>query len=145
MTKTTFSRWSSASGILVAESFFRGFIGQEVGPILPHFCNAWMARGETPSEKHSIWNNFEIIPTAPMGPKGAEGAPLPGGPKGPPGPRAREARVPPPERRRRRRPLGPWVPWARPGVLGIANARSEKIRSVRIRSNLTRVGGYREA
>ena len=105
MTKTTVSRWSSASGILVAESFFKGFIGQEVGPILPHFCNAWMARGETPSEKHSIRNNFEIIPTAPMGPKGAEGAPLPGGPKGPLGP-ARAKRASP-------RPSGAEgaVPW----------------------------------
>ena len=70
MTKRMVSRWSSASGILVAESFFKGFIGQEVGPILPHFCNAWMAKGETPSEKHSIRSSFEIIPTAPRGPKG---------------------------------------------------------------------------
>ena len=61
-------------GSQILESFFKGFRGQEVGPILPHFCNAWMARGEAPSEKHSIRNSFEIIPTAPMGPKGAEGA-----------------------------------------------------------------------
>ena len=40
----------------------------EVGPILPHFCNAWMTKDETPSEKHSIRNSFEIIPTAPRGP-----------------------------------------------------------------------------
>ena len=33
-----------------------------------------MAIGEAPSEKHSIRNSFEIIPTAPMGP---------GAPKGP--------------------------------------------------------------
>ena len=117
MTETTVSRWSSASGILVAESFFKGFIGQEVGPILPHFCKAWMAmhgsRCETPSEKHSIRNNFEIIPTAPMGPKGAEGAPFPGGPKGPLGP-ARAKRASP-------RPSGAEgaVPWG-PGAPGPA-------------------------
>ena len=46
-------------------------------PILPHFCNARMARGETPSEKHSIQNSFEMIPTAPMGPR-APKAPCPG-------------------------------------------------------------------
>ena len=39
--------------------------------------------------------------------------------------------------------LGP--PWARPALLGIGNARSEKIRSVFIRSDLTRVGGNRGA
>ena len=69
-------------GSQILESFFKGFRGQEVGPILPQFCNAWMARGETPSEKHSIRNSFEIIPTAPMGPR-APKAPSPLGPGAP--------------------------------------------------------------
>ena len=62
--------------------------------ILPHFSNARIARGETPSGKHSIRNSFGIIPMAPMGPKGAEGA-LPQG--------ARRAPWPP--------SLGPWGPF----------------------------------
>ena len=82
MTKPTFSGWCSASGILVSAGwastclkfFFKGLRGQEVGPFLPHLCNAWMAIGEAPSEKHSIRNSVEIIPTAPM---------RPGAPKGP--------------------------------------------------------------
>ena len=40
----------------------------EVGPISPHFCSAWMTKGEPPSEKHSIRNSFKIIPTPPGGP-----------------------------------------------------------------------------
>ena len=45
-------------------------------------------------------------------------------------------------------PLAPWPlapPWARPTLLGIGRARSEKIRNVFIRSNLIRVGGCRGA
>ncbi len=132
MTKTTFSGWCSASGILVSAGwastclkfFFKGLRGQEVDPFLPHLCNAWMAIGEAPSEKHSIRNSFEIIPTAPMGP-GAPKGPLrcvkvggmggwgagwvPGGGGWGPGP-----------------PWGPFLwgprgptPGARPGLLGI--------------------------
>ena len=105
------------------KSFFKGFRGQEVGPILPHFCDAWMARGETPSEKHSIRNSFEIIPTAPMGPR-APKAPYPRGGEGPPwahGPRTlRCVKAGPraPKGALLWGPRGP-TPGARPGLLGI--------------------------
>ena len=113
MTKPTFSGWCSASGILVSAGwastclkfFFKGLRGQEAGPFLPHLCNAWMAIGEAPSEKHSIRNSFEIIPTAPMGP---------GAPKGP----LRCVKVGGVGGAFLWGPRGP-TPGARPGLLGI--------------------------
>ena len=83
-----------------------------------HFCNARMARGETPSEKHSIQNSFEIIPTAPMGPR-APKAPSPG-PRGPEGAlRCVKAGPGPPRGPFFGVPGVPPTPGARPGLLGI--------------------------
>ena len=71
-----------------------------------------------------------------VGPEGAQGArraPWPKGPEGPFGPFGPLDLL----------ALGP--PWARPALLGIGRARSEKTRNVFIRSNLIRVGGCRGA
>ena len=96
----------------------------------------------------SIRESFGIIPMAPMGPKGAEGA-LPRGPKGPLAPRAKRARALGWTRAQRAPRAPPGVPRAEGPTQGVsistvlAKHRSENIRSVFSRSNLTRVGGCR--
>ena len=62
MANITFSGWCPASGILVSAGWastcpkflFKGFRGQEVDPILPHLCNAWMAMGEASNYLNGI-------------------------------------------------------------------------------------------